>query len=58
MVTNKEIRDAIQRSGLKYWEVAELLEITDGMFSKKLRHELSKEEKDKILNLINNRTRR
>lgn len=52
MKKNIDIRDLIEQSGVKYWEVAEALEITDGNFSRKLRKELSKKEKEFISNKI------
>lgn len=49
---NKDIREDIKKAKLKLWQVAELLGIRDTEFSKKLRKELSNEEKDKIRKLI------
>ena len=49
---NQDIRQEIKHANLKLWQVAELLGIRDNEFSKKLRKELSNEEKDKIRNLI------
>lgn len=49
---NKDIRRAIARSELKYWQVAAALGIQDSTFSRKLRHELPQEEKDKIFTII------
>ena len=45
---NKEIRAAAKNAGIFLWEVAEAYGINDGNFSRKLRKELPKEEKDKI----------
>lgn len=50
---NKEIRERITESGLCYWQVADALQITDGNFSRKLRHELPQEEKVRVLQIIN-----
>ena len=52
MKKNIDIRDLIEQSGVKYWEVAEALGITDGNFSRKLRKELSRKEKEVISNKI------
>lgn len=51
---NKEIRCAIGAHGLKNWQVAEALGISESTFSKKLRKELSNEEKQKVLDVIYN----
>ena len=49
---NKEVREAIRNSGLKFWEVAEMLGIADATFSRKLRTEMPITEKNKILSLL------
>lgn len=49
---NKEIREEIKKANLKLWQVAELLGIRDNEFSKKLRKELTCEEKENIRKLI------
>jgi len=49
---NIDIRIAIEVSKLKYWEIAQSLGMTDGMFSKLLRFELSSEKKHEILKII------
>jgi predicted XRE-type DNA-binding protein len=54
MQNNKDIRKLIEASNMKYWQVAYKLGITDATFSKKLRFELSKEEKEKIKEIIKN----
>lgn len=51
-MVNQEIRKAIEKSNIKYWQVAEKYGITDGNFSRKLRKELKQEEKEKIFNII------
>ena len=52
MKQNIEIRKAIDTANIKYWQVADNLKITDGNFSRKLRKELSKEDKQKILSIV------
>lgn len=52
MPKNKEIRDSLKLSGVKQWELAERLGITEFTLSRKLRNELSLEEKCKFLNTI------
>ncbi len=49
---NKRIRDAAKSAGVKLWEIAEVLGITDGNFSRKLRRELSGEEQTQIIGII------
>jgi hypothetical protein len=45
---NQDIREEAKKAGLKLWELAEALGITDGNFSWKLRHELPENEKVEI----------
>ena len=52
-MANKDIRLAAAGSGVKLWQIAERMGILDSNFSRKLRHELSSEEKEKILSIIN-----
>lgn len=49
---NKEIRTAAKTAGVRLWQIAEVLGINDGNFSRKLRRELPQEEKTKILAII------
>ncbi len=49
---NQDIREKIFNSHLKYWQIAEQLNINDGNFSRMLRKELPKEAKEKINNII------
>ena len=49
---NKAVRDAARNKGVKLWEVAERLEITDGNFSRRLRRQLPAEETERILAII------
>ncbi|MCQ2538278.1 MAG: hypothetical protein MJ124_07755 [Lachnospiraceae bacterium] len=51
-MNNQEIRDAMNHSGIKQWQVAEAYGIHEGNFSRKLRHELSEDERMKILAII------
>lgn len=52
-MANDDIRTAIRINGLKHWQVAELLNISESTFVKKLRRELDITEKEKILKVIN-----
>lgn len=51
-VANEQIRKAITESGFRQWEVAEFLGINESSFSRKLRHELPKEEAISVLAAI------
>lgn len=52
-MNNLEIRKTIETNNFKYWQVANKLGMTDGNFSRMLRIELTKENKDRVLNAIN-----
>lgn len=49
---NSEIRAFAKNNGVKLWEIADKLGIQDSAFSRKLRRELSPEEKEKVLAII------
>jgi len=49
---NKDIRDEIAAANLKLWQIAEAYGTSDSYFSKKLRHEFSKGEKQKVREII------
>lgn len=49
---NVEIRSAYMSAGIKQWQLAEALGISETHFSRKLRKELPKVEKEKILAAI------
>lgn len=51
-MANKDIRLAAGAKGLKLWQIADALGITDSYFSRKLRKELPPEDKEKIFTLI------
>lgn len=52
MRANLNIRAAAKSAGVKLWEIADKLGITDSHFSRKLRHELPQAEKDRIFSII------
>lgn len=52
MQNNVELRIAAKSSGVKLWEVAEAIGISDGMFSRKLRRELPEQERVKLLHIV------
>ena len=45
---NKDVRSAIADAGLRMWQVAEALNIADTTFCRKLRRELSDEDKARV----------
>lgn len=49
---NQDLRNEIKSAGLYLWQIADALGINDGNFSRKLRHELSDEEKARIRVII------
>ncbi|MGN1194467.1 MAG: hypothetical protein ACI4SB_03195 [Acutalibacteraceae bacterium] len=51
-MSNIDIRVKATESGVKMWQLAERLGMHECTFSRKLRHELPEEEKNKILALI------
>lgn len=51
-MTNKEIRCAAGKYGIRLWQVAEAVGMNESAFSRKLRHELQQEEKERILEAI------
>ena len=51
-MNNTRVRIKMLESGVKQWEVASMLGISESAFSRKLRTELSEEEQDRIVNLI------
>ena len=52
MSMNVDIREAAKKAGVYLWQVADAYGVNDGNFSRKLRKELPQEEKDKILQII------
>lgn len=51
-MVNCEIRQQAARAGVKLWRIADRLGIADSGFSRKLRHELPQEEKERVLKII------
>ena len=49
---NTDIRDMAAASNVLLWQIADRLKITDATFSRKLRKELSTEEKADIFAII------
>lgn len=51
-MANVEIRSALMKYGIRHWKLAEALGISETHFSRKLRHELPPQEREKILAII------
>lgn len=49
---NQEIKSYAKEKGVKLWQVADELKITDGQLSRKLRYELPESEREQILSII------
>lgn len=49
---NLEIRQAAKVAGIHLWQLAEVVGMQDSNFSRKIRHELPEEEKQKLLAAI------
>lgn len=52
--TNVEIRRSAAAAGVRLWQLADGLGITDASLSRKLRRELSAGEKEKCFQIIKN----
>ena len=50
---NTDIRQAAKAAGVKLYQIATEIGLNDGNFSRRLRHELSDTEKQKIFEIIN-----
>lgn len=50
---NKDIRKAAKEAGVRLWEIAAKLGVTEPTFTRKMRHELSRCQKDRMINIIN-----
>lgn len=51
---NNDIREYCKEKGVKLWEVAEKVGISDGNFSRKMRKPFSEEYRNKIMRIIRN----
>lgn len=49
---NKDIKEQAKKCGIRLWQIAEELGLQDCAFSRKLRKELPREEKERILGII------
>lgn len=53
IAANVEVRETAKRNGVKLWQVAEEIGMSDAAFSRKLRHELPDADRERVLNAIN-----
>ena len=51
-MNNIEVREAIKESGLKHWQIADMIGVADTTFCRMLRRELSESKKQEILTAI------
>ena len=51
-MTNEDVRQKAASAGIKLWQIADALGMTDGNFSRKLRHELTEGQKEKVYAII------
>lgn len=49
---NVEIRRTAAGAGVRLWQIAEAMGMTDSQFSRKLRREFSQEDKEKAFSII------
>lgn len=49
---NSKIKIKLAETGMKQWELARLLDLSESALSRKLRDELTEEEQNEIVNLI------
>nr|DAV30062.1 MAG TPA: PURINE NUCLEOTIDE SYNTHESIS REPRESSOR/DNA Complex REGULATION, DNA-BINDING, REPRESSOR, PURINE [Caudoviricetes sp.] len=49
---NVDIRRVAAGNGVRLWQIADALGISDAQFSRKLRREISTEEKEKVFEII------
>lgn len=50
---NQKVREALQNKGMKQWELADMLGISEFTLTRWLRKELTEEEKEQLLKAIN-----
>lgn len=51
-MNNIAIRNALTETGIKYWQLARILKISEATLSRRLRDELPAEEQGRITKLI------
>lgn len=53
---NQMIRDALKQHHIRQWELAEIMQLNEFSLSRKMRHELSADEQNRIVSLIEEHT--
>lgn len=51
-MTGAEVREMILAAGLRLWQVADRLGMTDNSFSRRLRHDFTQSEVDRVREII------
>lgn len=49
---NRDIKEYAKSKGVRLWQIAEVLHINDGNFSRRLRKELPEAQKQQIIRII------
>lgn len=49
---NQVIREAAKKNGVRLWQIADTLGISEPTMTRKMRHELNEEETERILSII------
>jgi len=52
LLKNNDIREAARQAGVNLWQIAYEFGVTDSHFSRRLRRELSRDEKSRIFDII------
>lgn len=55
MLNNQKVRFALLENNMKQWELAELLDVSESVLSRKLRNELPDDEQERIVKVIRER---
>ena len=51
-MANEQIKEAARQAGVKLWEVADAIGVTDSTFSRQLRRELNPEKQQRVIEAI------
>ena len=57
-IKNKKIKDCLMLHGVRQWELAKLLNVSEFTLSRKLRNELPEDEQKKICEIIERETKK
>ena len=55
MLNNQKVRFALLENNMKQWELADLLDVSESVLSRKLRNELPDDEQERIVKAIRER---